>query len=152
MASRRKDTIPSGWSGEERRDATKPQTLRLRDARIGLTVNDITRSLAWYRDVLGWYVKEEWHDEGKLMGATIVAGAATIYLGQDDWKKGRDRKKGEGTRIYCTYGGDLDELAARIKAHGGVLTHEPKDEPWGERDFGIRDPDGFNITFSSWET
>ena len=44
---------------------------------------------------------------------------------------------------------DIDRLAALIKSKGGVLSHEPQTQPWGERDFGLVDPDGFRITFSS---
>ncbi|HWO87779.1 MAG TPA: VOC family protein [Gemmatimonadales bacterium] len=137
------------WDGRERRTSEKPQTLRLRETRIGFTVNDIERSIRWYRDVLGCYLKEEWREEGKLTGATMLAGAATFYLGQDDWAKGRDRKKGEGVRIFCTTGLDIDKLASDIKARGGVLDHDPRDQPWGERDFGITDPDGYKLTIST---
>lgn len=127
----------------------KPETLRLREGVAGLTVNDIARSIAWYRDVLGWTVGEEWRDQGQVMGAEMVAGKISLFLGQDDWKKGRDRKKGEGLRLYFRTAQKVDELAALIKGRGGVLDHDPKDEPWGERDFGITDPDGFKITISN---
>ena len=127
----------------------QPETLRLRSVSVGLTVNDVERSIAWYRDILGFVVLDEWKHEGKRLGATMRCGAVQIFLGQDDWKKGRDRLKGEGIRIYGRTVQDLDRLAAVIKAHGGVLTHDPKTESWGERDFGILDPDGFKITIST---
>jgi len=131
------------------RRAKDPTTLRLRSATPGFTVNDIARSVAWYRDVLGCIVGEEWRESGILRGATMRAGAVEFFLGQDDWKKGRDRVKGQGFRIYCSTAQNVDAVAARIKAAGGVLTHEPRDEPWGERDFGIIDPDGFKLTISA---
>lgn len=126
----------------------RPETLRLARAGMGYTVADIERSLAWYRDVLGCFVKERWEHEGRLMGAEMVAGAVTFYLGQDDWKKGRDRIKGQGCRLYCTTGQDLDALAASIKAKGWALEQEPTDQPWGWRDFSVVDPDGFKITIA----
>ncbi len=126
----------------------QPETLRLRAATPGYTVNDIHRSLAWYQNVLGCIVVDRWERDGQLSGATLRAGSVDFYLGQDDWKKGRDRVKGEGFRVYLTTFQDVDAIAAAIKARGGVLLHEPKDEPWGERDFGIADPDGFKITIS----
>jgi lactoylglutathione lyase len=126
-----------------------PESLRLRNLGIGLTVNDLQRSLAWYRDVIGFVVTDEWRVEGTLRGVEMRAGAVDIFLGQDDWKKGRDRIKGEGFRIYGRTVQDIDRLAALIKSRGGVLSHEPQTQPWGERDFGIVDPDGFRITFSS---
>jgi uncharacterized glyoxalase superfamily protein PhnB len=124
----------------------QPETLRLRTVVPSYTVNDVEKSLAWYRDVLGFVVKERWEQEGKLVGADLRAGAVSIMIGQDDWARGRDRLKGVGTRIYCRTVQDLDKLAATIKARGGVLLHDPKDQPWGMRDFGIEDPDGFKIT------
>jgi len=126
----------------------QPETLRLRAVTPGYTVNDIHKSVAWYQDVLGCIVVERWEKDGVMRGATLRAGTVEFYLGQDDWKLGRDRLKGAGFRIYCTTTQDVDALAARIKAHGGTLLHEPQDEPWGERDFGIADPDGFKITIS----
>jgi len=72
-----------------------------------------------------------------------------LWLGQDDWKKGRDRVKGQGFRIYCGTAQDIDTLAAGIRARGGTLAEGPKDEPWGGRDFAVVDPDGFKVTFAS---
>ena len=126
----------------------QPETLRLRACSPGFTVNDIGKSLAWYRDVLGCVVVDRWERDGKLAGVTVRAGTVDFYLTQDDWRKGRDRVKGEGFRIYCTTSQQVETLAATIKARGGVLLHEPQTEPWGERDFAIADPDGFKITIS----
>jgi uncharacterized glyoxalase superfamily protein PhnB len=126
----------------------QPETLRFRAVNPSFTVNDIERGVAWYRDVLGCTVKDRWERDGKLTGAVIKAGSVELYLGQDDWKLGRDRKKGEGFRIYCTTVQDIDRLAAAIKTKGGTLLHDPQTEPWGERDFAIADPDGFKITVS----
>jgi uncharacterized glyoxalase superfamily protein PhnB len=69
-------------------------------------------------------------------------------IGQDDWKKGRDRKKGEGFRIYCETRKNVDDLARRIKAKGGRLDQGPTDQPWGVRDISLTDPDGFKITIA----
>jgi uncharacterized glyoxalase superfamily protein PhnB len=70
-------------------------------------------------------------------------------LSQDDWKKGRDRKKGEGFSMYCLTIQDVDRLAMRAKARGATMLQEPRDQPWGTRDFVVKDPDGFRITFGS---
>jgi uncharacterized glyoxalase superfamily protein PhnB len=126
----------------------EPESLRLRSSTPSLTVNDIEASLAWYGDVLGFTLKERWMHDGKLMGAEILAGTVTFYLGQDDWKKGRDRVKGEGFRIYCETVQDVDALAAQVKARGGRILEDPHDEPWGARAFAVQDLDGFKITIS----
>jgi uncharacterized glyoxalase superfamily protein PhnB len=126
----------------------RPRTegLTLGSVAPSFTVNDIEKSLGWYRDVLGFAVKDRWEHEGKLMGVEMRSGRFTFMLGQDDWKKGRDRAKGEGFRLYCETAQDVDRLAEQIKARGGTLAQEPKDESWGARALTIEDPDRFKIT------
>jgi len=127
----------------------QPESLRLRSAGPSFTVSDIEKSLAFYSDVLGFALKERWEQDGVLHGVEMVAGSVTFWLGQDDWKKGRDRAKGQGFRMYCGTSQDVDVLAERIKAAGGTLTEEPTSRPWGGRDFALLDPDGFAITIAS---
>src|SRR2546429_908425 len=125
----------------------QPETLRLRDISPTFTATDLQRSIAFYRDVLGFVVGEEWRENGTLEGCEMRAGSVTFYLTQDDFAKGRDRKKGIGSRLSCTTAQDLDRFAAEVKARGGALDQEPMDMPWGERLFMITDPDGFKLTF-----
>ncbi|MGE5346019.1 MAG: VOC family protein [Acidithiobacillales bacterium] len=123
-----------------------PGALKLSSASPSFTVNDLMKSLAWYRDVLGFKVEERYERDGTLVGVGLQAGDVFIMLGQDDWKKGRDRKKGEGFRIYCMTTQDVDAIAKRIRAAGGTLDQEPRDQPWGMRDFSLTDLDGYKIT------
>ena len=122
--------------------------LSLRAATPGFTVNDIHKSIAFYRDVLGFEVEERWEHDGVLGGAEMKAGRVSLYLGQDDWKKGRDRVKGQGFRIYCSTTQDVDAIAERLRSAGVALLEEPKDQPWGGRDFAVVDPDGFTIAIA----
>ncbi len=150
MATRKKKT--STTAGPKKAPARRTsggagsQALRMRSVSPSFTVNDLERSIAWYRDVLGFRVEERYEREGTLAGAGLQAGDVFLMLGQDDWKKGRDRKKGEGFRIYCMTTQDVDAIARRIQAAGGTLDQEPHDQPWGMRDFSLTDPDGFKIT------
>jgi uncharacterized glyoxalase superfamily protein PhnB len=147
MATKSKTKTKARTKARPARPVRKgPETLRMRGVAPGFTVNDIEKSLAWYRDVLGCVVKDRWEHEGKLGGVEMMAGSVIFMLSQDDWKKGRDRVKGEGVRLYCTTVQDVDVLARQIKARGGTLTQEPRDEPWGMRDFALVDPDGYKIT------
>jgi len=125
----------------------QPETLRLRNLTASFTTTDLPRSIAFYRDVLGFVVGDEWREKGELTGCEIHAGAVTFMLAQDDFAKGRDRQKGVGSRLFCDTAQDLDRVAAEIKARGGVLDQEPQDMPWGSRVFLITDPDGFKLTF-----
>jgi len=127
----------------------RPESLRLRSAGPSFTVNDVQKSLAFYRDVLGFAEKEHWEKDGALHGVELVAGRVSFWIGQDDWKKGRDRVKGQGFRMYCGTAQDIDALARQIRERGGVLAEEPRDQPWGGREFAVVDPDGFKISIVS---
>ncbi len=114
-----------------------------------LTANDLQASIAWYRDVLGFSVAEEYKMNDKVMGVRMQAGAVQLMMGQDDFAKGRDRVKGVALRFYFQTNQDIDELAAAVRERGGKLTQEPTDQPWGRRDFAVVDPDGFIISITS---
>jgi predicted enzyme related to lactoylglutathione lyase len=123
-----------------------PETLRLRSFEPSFTVNDLTASIRFYTELLGFIISERWTDaSGVLRGVMMKAGACELGLAQDDWAKGRDRKKGEAVRIWCQTAQDIDAIAARIKAGGGRLTEEPHDQ-WGSRSLSVDDPDGFHLT------
>jgi uncharacterized glyoxalase superfamily protein PhnB len=145
----RKATVARKATRPAKKARQQPESLRLRSAGPSFTVNDIHKSLAFYRDVLGFTPRERWEEQGALQGVELVAGSVIFWLGQDDWKKGRDRVKGQGFRMYCATAQDIDALAARVRAGGGTIVDEPKDESWGGRAFGVCDPDGFTITFAS---
>src|SRR5437867_3085891 len=142
MATKKRKAAP------RRTPRQQPESFRARSVSPSLTVNDLQRSIAWYRDVLGFTVHERWEDGGKLMGVQLLAGSASIVLNQDDFAKGRDRQKGQGLRLWLSTVQDIDALASQIKAHGGVLDREPRDLPWGARVFSISDPDGFKFNVS----
>lgn len=121
----------------------QPESLRLRELAVSLTVSDLDKASAWYRDVLGFTEGERWQDAGRPLGIQLKAGSVELMLNQDDFSKGREGPKGTGARLWATTGQDLDQLAAMIKQRGGTLTHEPGDLAWGGRAFALTDPDGY---------
>ena len=122
------------------------ETLRLREFEPTFTVNDIERSVRFYTEVLGFIVIEQMSDGAALQGVLLKAGTCKLGLSQDDWAKGRDRKKGEGVRIWCNTVQDIDALAVRIRSAGGVLSDEPKNQLDGDQSISVTDPDGFHLT------
>src|SRR5918994_273113 len=86
----------------------------------GITVDDLQQSIRFFEG-LGFGVEERWEENGVLLGVMVRAGEARIGLTQDDWKKGRDRQKGVGMRIFVSTAQDPDQVAARAKAAGVSL-------------------------------
>ena len=114
----------------------------------GLTVNNLQQSVAFFEG-LGFGVEERWEEQGTLLGVMMRAGDARIGLSQDDWKKGRDRQKGIGMRIFVGTTQNIDQLASQAKQAGIKLDAEPHDTPWGSRAFEVTEPSGFKLTISS---
>jgi uncharacterized glyoxalase superfamily protein PhnB len=111
-------------------------------------VADVRRSLAWYRDVLGFDIAREFERGDQLRAVSLRAGAIRILLSQDDGSKGAQRLKGEGFSLQITTPQDIDALAANAKRAGTTLDAEPADA-FGARVFRLRDPDGFRLVISS---
>jgi uncharacterized glyoxalase superfamily protein PhnB len=114
-----------------------------------LTVDDLKKSITFY-EALGFSIEERWEEKGALLGVTIRAGGNRIGLSQDDWKKGRDRQKGVGMRVFIATAQNVDEIAARAKSAGITLNSEPQDTDWKKtRAFEVTDPSGFLLTIST---
>ena len=141
-------TPDSKKSGADTRRAD-PATFRARTLSASLTVNDIAKSLAWYKDVVGFMVDEKHERDGKLMAVSLKAGNVSILISQDDGKQGTNRAKGGGFSLMLTTVENIDEVAQRIKSRGGTLATEPTDMPWGARVFRLQDPDGFKFVIGS---
>jgi uncharacterized glyoxalase superfamily protein PhnB len=113
-----------------------------------LTVNNLTDSLRFFQ-ALGFEIEDRWEHEGELLGAMLKAGTCRLGLSQDDGKKGTDRVKGVGMRLYIEAVSDIDQVAANAVAAGITLGCEPHDTEWGTRAFDVLEPSGFLLTISS---
>jgi len=123
-------------------------TLHATGVMPSLTVNRLQDSLNFFSG-LGFEVEEKWEEKGALTGVMLKAGDARLGLSQDDGKKGRDRMKGVGMRLYIEAKDNIDEVAARAKAAGIRLKSEPHDTDWGNRAFEVTEPSGFLLTIGS---
>lgn len=124
-------------------------TLQIRSLVPTLTVNDLKQSLKFYKDGLGFAVREEMKDEGELKGVMLEAGGVVLGLSQDDFSKGRDRVKGVGMRLYLETEQDIESLAGKAKTGGITKMDGPGPLPWGPIGFTVTDPDGFKMTISN---
>ena len=123
-------------------------TLNGKTVMPSLTVNNLQQSLDFFGG-LGFEIEDRWEENGKLLGAMLKAGEARLGLSQDDGKKGANRVKGVGMRIYVEAADDIDQVAARAKSSGITLTKEPHDTEWGTRAFEVTEPSGFLLTIGS---
>ena len=115
---------------------------------ISLTVKELSKSVEWYHNIVGFSIERRMEREGILRSVTVNAGLVRIALNQDDGARGWERIKGLGFSFNIRTEQSIDEIASRIKEHGGTLDMEPKDMAWGVRMIRLTDPDGYKLAVS----
>jgi len=128
--------------------ATTQEALQVSTFQPILTADDLQKSITFYEG-LGFVVDEKWEEAGTLLGVMMRAGKNQIGLMQDDWQKGRDRKKGIGMRLFMATAQNVDDIARRAKSAGIRLMSEPHDTDMKTRAFEVTDPSGFLLTIGS---
>jgi uncharacterized glyoxalase superfamily protein PhnB len=127
---------------------TETKTLHATAFMPSLTVNHLQQSIDFFAG-LGFEVEEKWEEKGVLLGVMLKGGDVRVGLSQDDGKKGLNRAKGVGMRLYFEVTDNIDHVAERARTAGIKLTAEPHDTDWGTRAFEVTEPSGFLITIGS---
>lgn len=66
----------------------------------------------------------------------------------EEFKDDAGKSKGAGQYIHISVE-DVDEYHTHLLLVGFKPLSEPKDFPWGRREFSIADPDGYKLVFFS---
>lgn len=122
---------------------------------FGLFVNDMCAMIHFYRDVLGFEIKE---DEDTSNVYLIKDGTLFLLYGRSDFEKMTSRKfeyvKGlNGHSELALYVDTFEEVDTEFRKaveKGAVPVLEPTTEPWGQRTCYIADPEGNLIEIGSF--
>jgi catechol 2,3-dioxygenase-like lactoylglutathione lyase family enzyme len=115
--------------------------------------DDPDASLAFYRDVLGFEVRNDVDYSGMRWitvgppdqpGMSIVLEPPAADPGiTDDERRAIAEMMAKGTYAGILLGtADLDGTFERLQARDADIVQEPTDQPWGVRDCAVRDPAG----------
>ena len=121
-----------------------------------LPQNDPDAALAFYRDVLGFEVRNDvgyngmrWITVGPAgqPGTSIVLYPPSATPGiTDDERRTIVEMMAKGTYATIVLAtADLDATFARLQARGAEVMQEPIDQPYGLRDCAFRDPAGNHL-------
>ena len=122
---------------------------------FGLLVEDMAKMIRFYRDVLGFEIKEA-EDASNVY--LVKDGTLFLLYGRKDFEKMTSRRyeyvKGlNGSSEIALYVDTFDEVDAAFKKaveNGATPVLEPELEPWGQRTCYIADPEGNLIETGSW--
>lgn len=122
---------------------------------IGLFVNDMATMIRFYRDVLGFEIKEA---EDALNVYLIKDGTLFMLYERKNFEKMTSRKyeylkvlNGHfEIALYVDTFEEVDIEFAKAVSKGATPVLEPTDEPWGQRTCYIADPEGNLIEIGSF--
>ena len=122
---------------------------------FGLLVNDMGKMIRFYRDVLGFEIKEAENTSNVYL---VKDGTLFLLYGRKDFENMTSRKyeyvKGiNGHSEIALYVDTFDEVDAAFRdvvSKGATPVLEPTTEPWGQRTCYIADPEGNLIEIGSF--
>ena len=122
---------------------------------FGLLVNDMAKMIRFYRDVLGFEIREAENTSNVYL---VKDGTLFLLYGRRDFEKMTGRRfdyvKGlnghSEIALYVDTFDEVDRAFQKAVESGAEPVLEPTTEPWGQRTCYIADPEGNLIEIGSW--
>ena len=130
--------------------------MKFSDVTPNLVVSNVERSMAFYRDVLGFSVSATVPDNGPFVFAWMLRDGVNVFLNSresvEEHAELASRPLGGTATLFIVVEADdvaagIDALFASISPRARVMM-PLKDQFYGMREFGIEDPDGYVIFFA----
>ena len=123
---------------------------------FGLFVDDMAKMIRFYRDVLGFEIKEAEDSSNVYL---VKDGTLFLLYGRSDFEKmtGRSYEYIKGLNghfeiaLYVDAFDEVDAVFRKAVENGAMAVMEPELEPWGQRTCYIADPEGNLIEIASWD-
>lgn len=131
------------------------ERLNMRLDGFGLFVDDMAKMIRFYRDVLGFEIKEAEDSSNVYL---VKDGTLFLLYGRSDFEKmtGRSYEYIKGLNgyfeiaLYVDAFDEVDAVFRKAVENGATAVMEPELEPWGQRTCYIADPEGNLIEIASW--
>jgi catechol 2,3-dioxygenase-like lactoylglutathione lyase family enzyme len=119
---------------------------------LHVIVDDPDAALGFYRDTLGLTVRSEVARDGFRWIVLVTETQPDIQVVLSQPHSGRSQQDGDALAALLAKGelgmvqlrtDDLDATFGKVSGSPGVeVLQEPTTQPWGTRDFAVRDPAG----------
>lgn len=127
--------------------AGRSPAMRVYSLQPALAVTDVRATAEYYRDKLGFQIGFMFGEPPTYAGLWLGEWSATganIHLSRAD-----PPLLTRGISLYINVGPGIDELHATFRARGVDMAGEVVQQPWGMREFVIRDCNGYVLRFGT---
>lgn len=114
-----------------------------------LNVQDVARSLTFWRDLLGFELVGSYDWQGRLAWVQLKKGQVQIMLNGRGGDPGHRLAQARYTDAVLCFGvEDVYALVRELRAKG-LQVEDPEAQEYGLDEIILRDPDGYDLAFSS---
>lgn len=116
-----------------------------------IRVADVSSSIRYYVEALGFEKAFGWSDEAQAFGddapdfACVHRGDVSFFLDHGD-----QSAVGARHSIFLHSLDDLEALHHEYRQSGATIVEPPEDKPWGMREMLVSDPDGNTFRIGTW--
>jgi len=108
-------------------------------------VNDVSKSLEFYGDLLGFKPVELFHNHGTCVYARLRSPAGSGTLGLHQVEPGKRLQPAESIRLYFETK-NVEDACDHLERNGVKVVQPPKMMPWGWKHAYVNDPDGNEVS------
>ena len=126
--------------------------MKLQKLTPNLVVRDVAASMEFYCRVLGFQRGQTVPEQAPYVFGIVTHGAVEMFFNDQktvaaDHPTLGTRPAGGALTLYIEVQG-IEELFQKMEQHGVKITMPMKEQFYGMKEFGIEDPEGWEITFA----
>lgn len=88
-------------------------------------------------------------EQGRIRHAEVELDGGVVMLGEPGAEHKSPNTLGGKTQSVFVYVDDVDAHYAHAKEAGATILSEPEDKPYGDRQYGVEDPEGHGWYFGT---
>jgi uncharacterized glyoxalase superfamily protein PhnB len=123
--------------------------LRITTSTVSLTVDDVSASQRFFTRHLGYTERAAAEGFASLTREDAAVDVVLLARGTEVLPADQRNQHASGMILAFT-GTGIDMEEKRLRTEGVEITMPLREEPWGERLFQIKDPNGVVIQFVEW--
>ena len=116
-----------------------------------LWVSDVDKSIVFYTEKMGFTAGAKVSGpDGRTIAGQIHFGKTQLLLQTMCYGSSSDCKQSAVPEIQIVVDQEtnMERLYTQMRMRGVMMYHDLQDERWGERTFGAKDPNGYQLLFA----